>query len=804
MIEPIRAFRTCIVLAFLLGFPSLQAQSTGSIEGRVQEAEGDEPAAEIRVRLENRLTGFYREDVTDSSGAFRFHNVPFQTYTIVLSGTGFSMLREAVVVDSNIPVKKIFGLVRSPAEELTVTAFEGFQQIEPRGTGTRHELSLPRMETMPTPVGGRGLESVLMSFPGFAANANGAIHPRGAHNQMTFVVDGMPISDQLTGSFASALDASIVDTIELYTGNIPAEFGNKVSGVANIITRSGMGSRRSFGGSAQIGAAGFDTFSNVTQFFGETSRFGYFVSIYDMKTNRFLDQVSLDNLHNGGNAERISSRLDYRLSDGDQLRLNLMAGRSSFQVANLRSQHAAGQRQRQLLRDLSASVGWLKTLSPRSTLEMTASYRTSVAQLFPSPGDTPVAAAQARHLTTVNLATRYSRIRGSHNLRMGFDLQYFPLSENFSFGITDPSFNEPESASFNPNLAAHDLTRGGAPFHFTDRRSGRLFSLFAQDQISWNRLALSLGLRYDVYRLLAEGEQLQPRVGLAYHLPFFRTVLRASYNRTYQTPPNENLLLAGSPEAARLAPPVVSESLGSAVFQIRPERQNVFEGGLQQAIGQALSLHLTYYHKDSSDLQDNDNFLDTGVIFPTSLAKSRVNGFETRLSFLPSRGLTGSLSLTHARAVVTPPFTGGLLLGREAVETLSEGPFIIDHDQALSLHGILHYKIRGWLWTTWSIRHDSGLVSNPSDPAEVAADPDFSDLLPYVDLNSDPPRVRPRTIVDFNLGFERSVDDRRRWDVQFQVSNLFDRIGLYNFQSIFVGTRVVQPRTLGLKLRWHW
>ena len=37
--------------------------------------------------------------------------------------------------------------------------------------------------------------------------ANGAIHPRGAHNQMTYVIDGVPFSDQLTGAFANALDA---------------------------------------------------------------------------------------------------------------------------------------------------------------------------------------------------------------------------------------------------------------------------------------------------------------------------------------------------------------------------------------------------------------------------------------------------------------------------------------------------------------------------------------------------------------------------------------------------------------------
>jgi hypothetical protein len=70
---------------------------------------------------------------------------------------------------------------------------------------------------MPVQIGSRGMESLLLSFPGFAANANGAIHPRGAQNQMTYVVDGMAITDQLTGSFATSIDPSIVQTVELFT-----------------------------------------------------------------------------------------------------------------------------------------------------------------------------------------------------------------------------------------------------------------------------------------------------------------------------------------------------------------------------------------------------------------------------------------------------------------------------------------------------------------------------------------------------------------------------------------------------------
>src|SRR5206468_11019953 len=150
------------------------------------------------------------------------------------------------------------------------------------------------------------------------------------------------------------------------------------------------------------------------------------------------------------------------------------------------------------------------------------------------------------------------------------------------------------------------------------------------------------------------------------------------------------------------------------------------------------SLDGSFYHKDSQDQQDNDNFFNTGIIFPTSLRSIRVNGAEMRAVLLPTRGFSGSLGVTHYHAVSSPPFTGGLFLGSTAVQLLSAGPFVIDHDQKLGLHGDLRYASkRGW-WTSGALRYDSGLVTNPSNPAEVAKDPDYAPLLPYVDLGGDP------------------------------------------------------------------
>jgi hypothetical protein len=396
---------------------------------------------------------------------------------------------------------------------------------------------------------------------------------------------------------------------------------------------------------------------------------------------------------------------------------------------------------------------------------------------------------------------RDTRLLGPHHLRVGLDALRFEAGERFAMGLTHPAFNAPDSEGYNPALVPYDLTRSGSPFLFDDARHGHHLGAFAQTQVQQRGVTLSLGARYDRYRFLVREHQLQPRVGLALALPPGWGVARASYNRNFQTPPLENLLLSSSAAAAGLAPDSVRDALGGASRPIRSERQDVVEVGYQRTLGGMATLDVSAYRKRSRDQQDNNNFFDTGIIFPTTLAEIEVHGAEARVVIPEKRRISGTLSATTSRAISTPPFTGGLFLGQDSIDALTAGPFAIDHDQRLSVHGTVQWRGPAGWWLGSSIRHDSGLVANPSDPDKVAADPDFADLLPYVDLEATVPRVRPRTIVDLVSGFDVRRQGTRLWTLQLQVTNLTNRVALYNFQSVFVGTRLVQPRTLAVRLR---
>src|SRR5688572_21363125 len=287
-----------LVALSVLGVMPAAAQTTATLTGRVLDPLGAAlPAAAIT--LSNPLTGFEHTTTAQTDASFQITNIPPQTYRLAVTFPGFEPDVRDVNLRTNVPVVLDITLRVATQLDTVFVSAAAENLVDSTLTGTRTAMSLGIIERMPTVTGSRGLESVLVSFPGFAQNANGAIHPRGAHNQMTFVIDGLPIGDQLTGAFANALDAAIVQSAELMTGNIPAEFGGKVSGVAVVTSRSGLGISRRLAGDAMLTAAGYDTWHGVAQMGGGSSRVGYFGSVAAMRTNRFLDQVSLDNLHNG-------------------------------------------------------------------------------------------------------------------------------------------------------------------------------------------------------------------------------------------------------------------------------------------------------------------------------------------------------------------------------------------------------------------------------------------------------------------------------------------------------------------------
>src|ERR1041384_997149 len=88
---------------FLTQSISAQSVASGTIEGTVVDPTGAVVVGAM-VEIRNPLTGFQQMAVTDSSGTFRFTNIPFNPYHVQVTQQGFAPAAQDVNVRSTVPI----------------------------------------------------------------------------------------------------------------------------------------------------------------------------------------------------------------------------------------------------------------------------------------------------------------------------------------------------------------------------------------------------------------------------------------------------------------------------------------------------------------------------------------------------------------------------------------------------------------------------------------------------------------------------------------------------------------------------
>lgn len=804
-----KRFALFLLLTAGVMFPtSLIAASAGVIRGKVLGPD-NKPLTGVVVQLRNDITGFKQDAATTVDGTFNFNNVPYNPYELHVDVQGFRPAHVAVDVHSPVPIDETVTLSLSGvSESINVTAEPPAAQLETDNSQSHIDIDKSYIAKAPAAVASRAMEQIVTSTPGFTKDENGRFHFQGSHSQNEYVIDGQTIADQTGVTFSNSIDPGIAQGIEIIYGNVPAEFGEKVGAVINLTTKSGLGA-----GAPKtevfVGGSKFATVEAGASMSGGSQTFGYFGSINGSKSDRFVDPVNFDNLHNHGDTYRGFLRLDTQSPDSkNSFRITALLGETHRDVTNTFTQEAAGQNQRVRTADQNVNVGWQSILSKTAVFEFVGFGRFAKFKLDGTPNDTPVVIASDRTLNNYGIAPAFSWTNTNNEVKIGLNLKRYPIKEKFSFGITDPGLNDPSVPdAYNPNIAPYDLTRGGHLFSFNGSKTGSYNAAYIQDNIKFGNLTANLGVRYERNSLPLSESAVEPRIGVAYFIPASKTVFRASYNKVLYTPEFENVLFSSSAAATALAPPAVkdSQALGGGDLLVHSERQNAINVGIQQALGGRLRLDVDYWRRRSRFAGDQDQFQNTGIVFPLAFAKGNYDGWDARLDLAKTAGFRGFLSLGHVHSEYVPPLAGGLFLDAGAIDTLTGGPFLIDHDQKLQAQGALSYDFgNSGLWVATNVRYDSGLVTG-ADVASLLADPDNAFAAPYIKENSgtdlDPNRIKPRTIVDFSVGADLAPY-HLPLSIQADLLNATNKKGVYNILSTFGGTHVIPPRMLAMRLRY--
>ena len=229
-------FLNSILLLVFVGMVFAQSgRVTGKIEGVVTDEETGDPLIGVNVVLVNTLLG----TTTDPDGYYLILNIPAGTYEVEYSYLGYTTKRLTDVVVSpdqsarmnvKLQVEAIQGEVVEVVAEKPI--------IQRDQTGNVIELGAEQIKRKP-----------VTTFVGIIQNQAGAIqteggsgglHIRGGRaGELVYYIDGVNTNDPTYQTRGTTVDLNAIEQMKIITGGFNAEYGEAMSGVVQIVTKSG-------------------------------------------------------------------------------------------------------------------------------------------------------------------------------------------------------------------------------------------------------------------------------------------------------------------------------------------------------------------------------------------------------------------------------------------------------------------------------------------------------------------------------------------------------------------------------------
>ena len=740
-------------------------------EMRIEVRDPQGAAVPAETELVSDANQFHRTVQVGVDGRYVVQDLAFGVYRLSIGAAGFAPWSGLVEVRSEIPVRVSVTLGLAPVAT-KVQVSDSATLLDPSRTGTVYAVGRQTLGEVVAAQPGRNISDLVDELPGWLYEANGVLHPRGSEYDVQYIIDGLPLTENRSPTFAPALDADAVDSMRVMTASYPAEFGRKLGGVIEVTTEKNV--PIGLHGQLDVSGGSFAT-ANGSAGVSYAHRKDHFSIGGDgFHTDRYLDPPVLANYTNRATAAGFSASYEREFSDRDRLRLTISHNVVRFLVPNELVQQEAGQRQDITNTETTGQVYFQHIISPELLLSFSGSVRDAATTLSSNPLATPVIVSQDRGYREGYARGDLAGHHGRHDWKVGTDAIVNRVSESLQYRITDPS-------QFDPGTQQQ--------FQFSDHRWDVEPSAYAQDQIRLGHWNLSAGLRFDHYGFVVHESAWSPRIGVSRYFSSLNLLLHASYDRVFQTPAIENLLLASSPQLDSLNPIVVR-------LPVQPARANYYEAGATKSLFRNLRVDANVFRRDFRNYSDDDVLLDTGVSFPIAFSKGQITGEEIRIEVPHWGRFSGYLSYANQIGIGEGPITGGLFLGSDAAAALTDtSRFPVSQDQRNTASARVRYQATQRFWLALGGEYGSGLPADTgsADPASLLAQYG-AEVLMQVNLARG--RVKPNFALDAGAGLEVFRKEQRSAVLEIQAANLTDRVNVINFESLFSGTAVAPPRSV--------
>ncbi len=249
-----------LLLSFWLSFPTgiAYAGDTGKIAGKVIDAATKQPLIGATVVIEGTSLGA----ATDINGRYVILDLHPGTYSLRASAVGYQseeIKNNEVSIDLTTDVD--FNLNQSAVTTKAVIVTAKRPLVQKDMTATTAIVNSRQIESLPV----TNFKDVLNLQAGIYTGPNGTLHARGGRGgEVTYMIDGVPVTNPYDGSNIIDVNTNAIQQMQLVTGAFNAEYGQAMSGVVNIATKTGG---NHFHGSVTAYSGGYAT-SNANIFNG--------------------------------------------------------------------------------------------------------------------------------------------------------------------------------------------------------------------------------------------------------------------------------------------------------------------------------------------------------------------------------------------------------------------------------------------------------------------------------------------------------------------------------------------------------
>ena len=733
-------------------------------------------AVKTSIRLLSEANHYDRDVATDAQGHAVALRLPYGRYHLEIQQPGFANLSDFLEIRSSIPIR--YGIqLKLPSVQESVTVSADNTLIDPDQAGSVDQVGGNLIQDRLSSIPGRSLQDLINSQPGWLYEGNAVLHPRGSEYQTQFVVDGIPLTDNRSPSFGPEIEADDVQSMSIYTAGIPAEYGRKMGGVAELNTL--RDTQPGFHGKVVLSGGSFATsgaFAQGQYVWGKNTLGG---SASGSESDHYLNPVVPQNFSNTGTQGDFSLNYRRALTPSDQVNLSVRRDLSRYDIPNEMVQQAAGQRQNADNFETMGIASYEHTFAPNATGDLRGMVRDNSNDFYSNPESTPIEVTQHNWFREGYFKASVTIDRGRNEWTAGAESDNLFLNENLNYLITDPT-------QFDP---------GSPPtFAYQANRPDLEQSLFVQDLIRLHNWTINAGMRWDHYQLLVNQHEFQPRLAISHYFQKTDAVLHFSYDRIFQTPSFENILLSSSPSVASIDPD------GFLNLPVQPSVGDYYEAGLTKVFLGHLKIGGNYFRRVVSNYADDSQIFNTTISFPIDFRKAILYGAEGKIEVPDWHRFSGFGSYSYIVGNAWFPVTGGLFFGSDASQAASQlnGHTPDSQDQRNTVRGRVRYQFTPRFWTAFGVQYDTGLPFDfDGDPATVLAQYG-QQVLDRINFSRG--RIYPAFQANASAGADVYKSDRMSMRIQADGQNLNNILNVIDFGGLFSGNAIGPSRSFALRL----